>query len=293
MTELNYSTRFSKQRTRFSRLTSNQVFQNCQMEKSHWIIIHTVNTEYIISASNQHFICIFHYFDAKLLGKYSQTPVWQLCDSCQILDLINFQNNLTWPNSNTAGISLDSIWLNYSKLTHRYAKDSPFTWFLYWKLPIYTDFIHFICQFYQSVAKMPEGVLMGQLHLSKACWELWLSDDQPHSDYNGQLQRALCIVAVLQSSYPNPQRNKKGCSSGCSFNGSKPGGTGMLWIVVNIGLVGWVCYNGCKLSVIVCCSEYMCRAVCYSIHVQGDCWNDWTWLQHKVQLATNSVQSHD
>ena len=50
---------------------------------------------------------------------------------------------------------------------------------------------------------------MGQLYLSKACWELWLSDDQPHSDYNGQWQRALCILVVLQSSKPNPQRNKK------------------------------------------------------------------------------------
>ena len=49
---------------------------------------------------------------------------------------------------------------------------------------------------------------MGQLHLSKACWELWLSDDQPHSDYNGQWQMALCILAVLQSSQPNPQRNE-------------------------------------------------------------------------------------
>ena len=54
-----------------------------------------------------------------------------------------------------------------------------------------------------------QSVLMGQLHLSKACWELWLSDDQPHSDYNGQWQRALCILAVLQSSQPNPQRNEK------------------------------------------------------------------------------------
>ena len=36
---------------------------------------------------------------------------------------------------------------------------------------------------------MPENVLMGQLHLSKACWKLWLSDDQPHSDYNGQWER--------------------------------------------------------------------------------------------------------
>ena len=56
---------------------------------------------------------------------------------------------------------------------------------------------------------MPENVLMGQLHLSKACWELWLSDDQPHSDYNGQWQRALCTLAILQSSQPNPQRNEK------------------------------------------------------------------------------------
>ena len=40
------------------------------------------------------------------------------CDRCQILDLINFQNNLTWPNSNTAGISLDSR-LKNSKITHR------------------------------------------------------------------------------------------------------------------------------------------------------------------------------
>ena len=56
---------------------------------------------------------------------------------------------------------------------------------------------------------MPESVFMDQLHLNKACWELWLSGDQPHSDYNGQWQRALCMVAVLQSSQPNTYRNKK------------------------------------------------------------------------------------
>ena len=64
--------------------------------------------------------------------------------------LINqFQNNLNWP-SNTAGISLDSR-LEYSKITHRYAKVAPLTWFLCWKLPIDTDFIHFICHFHQAV----------------------------------------------------------------------------------------------------------------------------------------------
>ena len=121
--------------------------------------------------------------------------MWQLSTSWPN----QFQNNLTWP-SNTAWISVDSR-LEYSKITHRYAKVSPFTWFFCWKLPIDTDFIHFICHFHQAVTY----VLMGQLHLSKACWELWLSDDQPHSDYNWQWQRALCILAVLQSSQPNPQ----------------------------------------------------------------------------------------
>ena len=96
--------------------------------------------------------------------------MWQLSNSWPN----QFQNNLTWP-SNTARISLDSR-LEYSKITHRYAKVSPFTWFLCWKLPIDTDFIHFICHFHQAVTY----VLMGQLHLSKACWELWLSDDQSH-----------------------------------------------------------------------------------------------------------------
>ena len=71
-------------------MTSNKVFENCQLEKSHWKINYIVTAEYIILALNQHFIFIFHYFNTKLLGKYSQTPVWQLCDICQILDLIDF-----------------------------------------------------------------------------------------------------------------------------------------------------------------------------------------------------------
>ena len=87
--------------------------------------------------------------------------MWKLSDYCPN----RFQNNLnlTWP-SNTTGISLDSR-LEYSKIIHRYAKVSPFTWFLGWKLPIDTDFIHSVCHFHQAVTWMPESVLMGQLHL--------------------------------------------------------------------------------------------------------------------------------
>ena len=73
--------------------------------------------------------------------------MWQLSDSWPN----QFQNNLnlTWP-SNTAAISLDSR-LEYSKMTHRYAKVSPLTWFSCWKLPIDKDFIHFDCHFHQAV----------------------------------------------------------------------------------------------------------------------------------------------
>ena len=81
--------------------------------------------------------------------------------------------------------SLD-YWLKYNKITRRYANNSPISWFLYLKLPIDTDFIHFICQFHQSCGINAREYFQGQLHLSKACWELWLSDGQPHSDYNGQ-----------------------------------------------------------------------------------------------------------
>ena len=129
----------------------------------------------------------------------------KICDSCQIFDLINLQSSLTWPNSNTAGISLNSR-LKYSKITHRYAKKLSIHFVLVLKT---SHCYRFYLSISPPVALMPENVFMGQFQLSKACWELWLSDDQPHSDYNGQWQRALCMLAVLQSSQPNPQRNEK------------------------------------------------------------------------------------
>ena len=52
-------------------------------------------TEYIILAKNQHYLFIFHSFNAKLPEKYSKISVWQLYDICKIFDLINFQNNQT------------------------------------------------------------------------------------------------------------------------------------------------------------------------------------------------------
>ena len=174
-------------------MTSNQVFENCQLEKSHWKFNYIVTAEYIILAKNQHSIFIFHYFNTNLLGKNSQL----LFDSC--VKSVKFKTNWLDQIPTLLESSVGS-WLRYSKITHRYAKDSSFTWFLYLKLPIDTDFIHSICQFHQSCGINARENLKCQLHLSKACWELWLSDGQPHSDYNGQWQRALCMMAVLHSS---------------------------------------------------------------------------------------------
>ena len=134
---------------------------------------------------------MFHYFNAKLFGK---TPVWQLCDSSQMFDLIKFQNNSTWPDYNSAGISLDS-WLKYNKITHRYAKKL---------LPIHLVLVLISSNWYRfhpfflSISQVLSlcGINARELHLSKTCWELWLSDEQPHSDYKGQWQRPLCMVAV-------------------------------------------------------------------------------------------------
>ena len=183
-------------------MTSNQVFENCQLEKSHWKFNYIVTAEYIILAKNQHSIIIFHYLILICL----ENTLKLLFDSC--VKSVKFKT--TWLDQIPTLLesSVDS-WLRYSKITHRYAKDSPFTWFLYLKLPFDTDFIHSICQFHQSCGINPREYLKGQLHLSKACWELWLSDGQPHSDYNGQWQRALCMMAVLHSSQPNPQRKQQ------------------------------------------------------------------------------------
>ena len=143
---------------------------------------------------------------------------WQLCDSCQIPDLINFQNNLTWPNSNTAGISLDSR-LKYRKITHRCAKKPLQSLGSCTKnFPYKIDFIHFICQFHQSCginvrerfcfmdepAAPQHGMLGGHQTIKAPSMPCWGA-----SDYNEQWQRALCIVALLKSSQPNKQRNKK------------------------------------------------------------------------------------
>ena len=131
--------------------------------------------------------------------------MWQLLN----LDLIDFQNNLTyliWFQHSWN----QCRWAEISKSTHshRYAKNYPITWLLFWQLPIDTNFIHFIFQFQQFFgvnarecfhAAAPQQDILGDLIV----W--WLSPFR--------LQWTMAEGIVLGSSpanhQPNPQRNKK------------------------------------------------------------------------------------
>ena len=134
----------------------------------------------------------------------------KLCDSCQILDLNNFQNNFTWPNSNTAGISLDSR-LKYSKITHMCTKKLSIHLVLVMKTshwyrfhPFYLSISPVLCHKCQrmfSWASCTSARHAGSFEC--------LMTSLDHSDYNGQWQWALCMLAVLQSFQPNPQRNER------------------------------------------------------------------------------------
>ena len=159
-----------------------------------------MTSKYIILAESQHSIFIFRYFNVKLLVKYSQTPVLRLCDSCQILVIINFQNNLTWPNSNTAPISLHSR-LKYSKITHRYAKKTLHS--------LGSLLITSNCQFHQSWGINARKCFLGPVAPQQGMLGTLIVWWPALFSLQWQWQRVLCMVAVLQSSQLNPQRNKK------------------------------------------------------------------------------------
>ena len=158
-----------------------------------------MTTEYILLAWNQHSIFIFHYLNAELLGKYFQSPVWQLCDSCQILDLINFQNNLAWPNS--------EIQKNYSQVCKKLS--------IHLVLVLKTSQWYRFHPFYLSISPVP-------WHKWQIVSLSWASCTSARHAGNIDClttslilitmdngRGALCMVAVLQSSQPNQQRNKK------------------------------------------------------------------------------------
>ena len=65
---------------------------------------------------------------------------------------------------------------------HRALVLNPFHWYRFHPFDLsISPALWYICQ---------ESVFI-QMHLSKACWGIWLCDNQNHPDYNGQRQKAL------------------------------------------------------------------------------------------------------
>ena len=193
-------------------MTSNQAFENCQLEKSHWKIKTTLWPQNISIWPKINIPS--WYFTISMLNCLANT-LNHLFDryvtAVKCFDLTDFHNNLmTWPNSNTAGICIDSR-LKCSIITHRYAKKKPssFTWFLHWKLPIDRDFSHLICQLNQPCGinarncfQGPAAPQQGMLGVMIVWWpaSFWLQWTMTGGE--------LCKVTFLHISQPNPQREK-------------------------------------------------------------------------------------
>ena len=130
-------------------MTSNQVFKKnpcCQLDKSHWQINYIGSAECENLAYNQFLIFIFQHFMPNCLKKTFKLKF----DSC-----------------------LTKLLTGRQKLSIRLA------------LVLKTSHLYRFHPFYLSISPVLwhkcQRVFLGQLHLSNACWELWLSDGQPHS----------------------------------------------------------------------------------------------------------------
>ena len=191
-------------------MASNQAFKNtcCQLEKSHWKINYIESTEYAVLAYDQHFILIFDHF-TQLPVKDFQTEVWQLSDSCQIIDLINHLNNLSWPNSRL----LKSVWIlcwNTLKLLTCLKKDPINLVLGLENLPLIWILSTLSVSFITSMAYMPDSLSScstSSVHAKGAgrfgCLQ-WL----PHSDHSGE--GALSVQAILEHKIPNPTDRRNG-----------------------------------------------------------------------------------
>ena len=137
---------------------------------------------------------MFFHFHPLLLGKFFQTLVWQVCVICQISDLINCQNNVTRPNSNNPEFSIEPG-LKY-KIIQRYAKKPLHSLGSCTETPNWYRCFPFYLSISPVLWHKCQRMFSSWLHLSKACWEIWLSDEQPHFYNNVQWEtwRQFCKV---------------------------------------------------------------------------------------------------
>ena len=206
--QLNYSTRFSLQRTRFSHMTSNQVIKKVHAVSwiNHTDKLTTLGAQNVkIWPKINFWFSHFNIFMPNCLKKTFKLKLDSCLTAVKFPDLIKFSKQPDFQHPWNESRFCAEIQQNYSQVCN--------TLSIHLALVLKTSHWYRFRPFYLSISPFMWHkclrVFLGQLHLSKACWELWLSDGQPHSDYNGQWHRALCILAVLQSSQPNSQRNKR------------------------------------------------------------------------------------
>ena len=119
-----------------------------------------------------------------------------------------FQNNLTWPKTNIAGISLYSR-LKYSKLLTGMQTTLHSLGWCSKNIQLIQISSILSVNFLSMWHKCHRVFWWASFASARHAGNFWLSDDHHHSDHNGQWQKALCILAVQQSPQPNPQRNKR------------------------------------------------------------------------------------
>ena len=168
-------------------------------------------------------------------------------------------------------------------------KNSPFTWFLYWKLPTDTDFRHFICQFHQYCGinarecfhgpLAPEQGMLGALIVwwPASFWLLWTMAEgtvhagspakfptKPTEEWKkGKMYaiKQIKICAEYRDMLPRPWLDLSG-TPGLRPIGLSPGS----W-QTSLGLGSMSRYSA---QILICISHFRVEIVCttFSVHYQ-------------------------
>ena len=153
-------------------MTSNQTFKDpcCQLQKSHWKNNYIGAQNVVIQST---FLSSYITILMPNSLKKIIIEVWELSDSCQILDLINHQNNLSWPIS----ALLKSVWILSRNRVQLFTgmKKYSINWFLDWKTSHWYEFY----PLYLSVSSVLWYKCQRVSHPAaiiscKGCWDIWL-----------------------------------------------------------------------------------------------------------------------
>ena len=64
------------------------------------------------------------------------------------------------------------------------------------------DFTHLICQFHQPYSINVSVLILLYFKSCNGCWEIWLSNEQPHFDHDGQWWKTMAVFKFRASTPP-------------------------------------------------------------------------------------------